>query len=283
MVLRMPRRAGLALCGALVALGAVVYLTGAWAKTLPGGDDERSAATSPVRSFHGDSIASFPLSESVPGAVTEVPDPTGSGESVFKMTVGDGDVYPLTPTDNPRAELLSPDLIHPGQEFWWSAKFLLPTSFPASVPDWMTVLQGPYGEPYYGTPVWHIEVNHNRIQWGRNRTYDWDIPWQMPLLRGRWIEVLVHCRLARHGFVEMWVDGRRVTFFDGNTYNPSGHAPTRRLRMQTLDHSNDDGPNHVAILSYRKVGMFHSVTIYQGPTAVGPTRTSVAVLADRAP
>jgi hypothetical protein len=277
----MRRRVAPALIGALAALGTVIYLTGAWAQTLPGSGDAARRHDSPVGAFRGTSIASFPLNQSAPGAVTEVPDPAGGGESVFKMTVGDGDVYPLTPTDNPRAELLSPNMIHPGQEFWWRAKFLLPRGFPASVPDWMTVLQGPYGKPYYGTPVWHVEINHDHIQWGRNRTYDWDIPWQMPLVRGRWIEVLVHCRLATRGFVEMWVDGRRVTFFDGDTYNPSGHPPTRRLRMQTLDHSNDGAPNHVAILSYRKVGMFGSVTIYQGPTAVGPTRASVSLLAGR--
>jgi hypothetical protein len=127
-----------------------------------------------------------------------------------------------------------------------------------------------------GTPPWHVEINHNHIQWGRNETYDWDVPWRMPLVRGRWVEILMHCRFARHGFVEMWVDHRPVTFFNGGTYNPSHHRPTRRLRMQTLDSSNDGGPNHAAILSYRKARMFDSVTIYQGPTAIGPTRGSVA-------
>jgi hypothetical protein len=273
----MVRRIAIVLSGAVLVLGAVAYLAGAWART-PGPIREGtgSVRVSPVPTFRGTSIGSFPLTQSAPGAITEVPDPAGSGEKVFKLTVSDRDVYPQTPTENPRAELLSPDLIHPGQEFWWSAKFLLPRDFPSSVSDWMTVLQGPYGRPYYRVPPWHIEVTHRRIQWSRNQTYDWDVPWRMPLVRGRWVEVLMHCRFGRHGFVEMWVDHRRVTFFAGDTYNPRGEAPTRRLRMRTMDGSNDAAPNHAAILSYRKVDMFGSVTIYQGQTAIGPTRASVA-------
>jgi Polysaccharide lyase len=280
----MRRSVVLALCGALAALGAVAYLAGALARTLPGsGGPAGPARVSAVKSFQGTSIGSFPFNESAPGAVREAPDPIGGGEAVFRMTVGDGDVFPLTPTVNPRAELPSPDMIHRGQEFWWSAKFLLPSSFPASVPDWMTVLQGPYGRPFRGTPPWHIEINHRRIQWSRNRTYDWDVPWQMPLVRGRWVEVLLHCRFSAHGFIEMWVDGRPATFFAGDTYNPSDHTPTRRLWMRTMDTSNDGAPNHASILSYRKAGMFRSVTIYQGPTALGPTRRSVELPAGQRP
>lgn len=240
-----------------------------------------SAAPAPgptVPPFAGSTIESFDRfdgNQSVPGAVTEVPDPLGGGEDVFRLTVSDADVYPRTPTSNPRAELKSPTSIQPGDEFWWSTKFLLPRDFPARVPDWLTLLQGPFGPPYYGTPAWHVEVHRGRIHWSRNRTYEWDVPWQMPLVRGRWIEILVHGKLARRGFVEMWVDGRRVTFFAGDSYNPDGHEPTKRLRMRTLDGSNDGGRNYVSVLNYRKRGMFRSVTVFQGPLLLGPTRDSV--------
>jgi Polysaccharide lyase len=272
------RRVATALCAALVALGAAAGAAGAgWPALVP------RAATLPspppvtpsVPLFLGSSVDGFALDQSAPGAIAEVPDPAGSGETVFKMTVADHDVFPLTPTHDPRAELLSPATIEPGDEFWWSAKFLLPRSFPAPVPGWVTVLEGPYGPPYFGTPPWHIEVTRDRIQWSRNRTYGWDVPWKMPLVRGQWVEVLVHGRLAAHGFVEMWVDGRRVVFFRDRGFNPGRHAPTTRLRMQTLDRSNDEGPNYVSILNYRRHGMFPSVTVLQGQTALGPTRASV--------
>src|SRR4029077_11516043 len=56
--------------------------------------------------FKGARLRDFWLNQSAPGAITEVPDPAGSGQSVFKFTVGDSDMLNITP--NPRAELLSP-------------------------------------------------------------------------------------------------------------------------------------------------------------------------------
>jgi hypothetical protein len=191
------------------------------------------------------------------------------------MTVKDTDVYPITPTGDPRAQLLSPEIFESGDEFWWNSEFLLPSSFPSSVPGWVTLLEGPYGEPFDGTPPWHIEANGEHLQWSRNSTYDWDVPWQMPLVRGRWVHFLVHERFASDGWVEMWVDGQPITFFAGGTYNPHNEAPTARLHMQTLDASNAGGPNFAVIQSYRKKGMFESVTVYQGPMRIGETRESV--------
>jgi hypothetical protein len=271
----MLRRIPIATCVALALLAALAVAVPAVGSTLPALRRTALPPAPTVPPFVGASVGGFALEQSAPGAIAEVPDPAGSGEAVFKLTVSDTDVYPLTPTHDPRAELLSPANIEPGDQFWWSAKFLLPTSFPASVPGWLTVLEGPYGPPFDGTPSWHLEVNRDHIQWSRNRTYSWDVPWRMPLVRGRWVEVMTHTRLGAHGFVEMWVDGRRVVFFSGGGYNPSRHAPTRRLAMQTLDSSNDAGPNYVSMLNYRRHDMFPSATVYQGPLAVGPTRASV--------
>src|SRR4051794_4275471 len=225
--------------------------------------------------FRGARIGDFHENQSAPGAVTEVPDPAGSGAQVFKMTVKNSDVYPLTPTADPRAQLTSPAIIDPGEEFWWSGKFFLPSDFPSSVPGWLTVMEGPYGAPFDGTPPWHIEVNGDHIQWTRNDTYDYDVPWQMPLVRNQWVDVVVHERFAADGWVEMWVDGQQIAFFGSNTYNPSHEAPTIRLSMATRDHSNDEGPNFTVIQSYRKAGMFSSVSLFQGPMAIGRTRAAV--------
>jgi len=207
--------------------------------------------------------------------VSEVADPAGSGETALKLTVANSDVYPLTPTSDPRAQLDSPDLFNPGAEFWWNSKFYLPSDFPASVPGWLTVMEGPYGPPFDGTPPWHIEVNGEHIQWGRDDTYHWDVPWQMPLVRGSWVHVLLHERFATDGWVEMWIDGQQVTFFGGGTNNPDHEAPTQRLEMQTMDHSNDGGANFAVIQSYREAGMFSSVSLFQGPMTLGTTRASV--------
>jgi hypothetical protein len=234
-----------------------------------------SAHASAGLSFVGTSIGDFALNQSAPGAVTEVRDPAGSGERVMKMTVHDHDVYPVTPTRDPRASLLTPTRIKPGDVFWWRSKFFLPRSFPDRVPGWLVVLEGPYGPPFDSTPPWHIEVSGRQIKWVRNGNYGWDVPWQMPLVEGRWIHVLMHCRFSRHGFVDMWINGHRVSFFGGGTYNPSHHHRTRRLWMQTRDGSNDGGANFAVLMNYRKAGMFRTVTVYQGATALGATAAAV--------
>jgi hypothetical protein len=225
--------------------------------------------------FRGSKISDFDLNQSAPGAVTEVADPSGSGQQVLKMTVEDSDVAPVTPTSDPRAQLLSPSIIDPGEEFWWSGSFYLPADFPSSVPGWLTVMEGPYGAPFDGTPPWHIEVNDSSIRWSRNDTYDWDVPWEMPLVRGGWVDVTIHERFAGDGWVEMWVNGQQVTFFAPGSYNPNHEPTTARLSMATRDHSNDGGPNFTVIQSYRKADMFESVSLFQGTMSIGTTKAAV--------
>jgi hypothetical protein len=226
-------------------------------------------------SFKGTQISDFPLVQAAPGAIAEVPEPLGGPGRVLAMTVDDGDVYPITPTENPRAQLASPANIEPGDELWWSTEFLLPDSFPSSVPGWVTVMEGPYGPPYGETPPWHLEVQEDQIRWSRNGTYGFDVPWQTPLVKGRWITVMVHERFARDGFVEMWIDGKQVTFFPGTTLNPNHIAPTQRLEMEIMDSTNDGAPNSIYIQNYREAGMFESVETYARGLTIGPSRAAV--------
>ncbi len=224
--------------------------------------------------FQGRRISDFKMNQSAPGAVTEVSNPEGSGQ-VLKMTVENSDVAPVTPTSDPRAQLLSPSIIDPGDEFWWSGSFYLPGDFPSSVPGWLTVMEGPYGAPFDGTPPWHIEVNGSSLRWSRNDTYDWDVPCQVPLIKDSWVDVTVHELFASDGWVEMWVDGHQVTFFGPGSYNPNNEPTTTRLQMATRDHSNDQGPNFTVIQSYRKADMFNSVSLFQGPMSIGTTKAAV--------
>jgi hypothetical protein len=225
--------------------------------------------------FRGSRISDFELNQSAPGAVTEVADPNGGGTQVLEMTVDNSDVAPVTPTSDPRAQLLSPSIIDPGEEFWWSGSFYLPRDFPASVPGWLTVMEGPYGAPFDGTPPWHIEVNGSTLRWSRNDTYDWDVPWQVPLIKGSWVDVTVHELFGENGWVEMWVDGQPITFFGPGSYNPNHEPTTTRLQMATRDHSNDQGPNVTVIQSYRKADMFESVSLFQGAMSIGTTKAAV--------
>ena len=225
--------------------------------------------------FSGSQISDFSENQSAPGAVSEVPDPGGSGERVLKMTVDNGDVAPVTPTHDPRAQLLTPAFVRPGDETWWHTRFYLPASFPSRIPGWVSVVEGPYGPPFDGSPPVSIGVDDGEIRFQRNEGYESDIPWQEPIVRGRWIDIVFHTRFGRNGFVELWVDGEQVTFFEDSPHNPLDEAPTQHLEMQTMDHTNDGGSNFFVIQNYREEDMFNSMTVYHGPTEVGTTRESV--------
>jgi hypothetical protein len=257
-------RRPLVLACALLALAALGLALGLPAQALR----ERVA---PIPHFGAAAIEDFPFAYGAPGAIAEVPDPVGSGERVLRMTVSNRDVRPLTPTENPRAELVSPDLIGPGANVWVATKFLVPATYPEIDPDGWVTLVSVYGPPFYGSSPWRLELAGESLQWQRNSTYDFDTPFRQPLVRGRWTSVLLHERFGRRGFVEMWIDGRPIEFFAGR----SGEG-ARRLRMATMDHSNDEGRNSVRISQYREEGMFARGTIYFGALEVGPTRDSVA-------
>jgi hypothetical protein len=257
----------------LPAAAAVVVSVGAESAIASAGRPLSSPGESRLL-FDGTRLSDY-INQSAPGAVTEVTDPAGDDDLVFEMTVNNEDIYPITPTDNPRAQLLSPPIFRPGEEFWWRAAFFLPIELPSSVPGWLTVLQGPYGPPYAGTPPWHIAASGANLEWQRDGAYGHDIPWQMPLVRGAWINLLLHERFDTHGWVEMWVNGRPVTFFAPGLSDPNGILPTRRLAMKTIDYSNNRGPNSVYIQSYRQAGTLNSVSLYQAPMLIGTTRASV--------
>lgn len=224
--------------------------------------------------FEGRRIEDF-FNQSAPGAVSEVPDPAGVRPRALRLTVDDSDVAPVTPTEDPRAQLGSPAVAAPGDEFWWSFSFFLPHSFPAQVPDWLLVAEGPYGRPWNGSPPVSVGIGGDEMGWQRNATYGYDVPWSQPFERGKWTDVLMHVRFAGDGFVEIWVDGEQVTFFGPDSVNPNDEPETTRLEMATRDASNDVGENFVILQNYREAGMFDSVTVFHGPTRVGTTRASV--------
>jgi hypothetical protein len=224
--------------------------------------------------FTGLKIKDFANLQQAPGAITEATDPLGSGEKVLKMTVSEKDVAPITPTQNPRAQALSPDLIESGDEFWMSTKFMLPQDFPSSVPGWLALMEI-YGAPYNGSSPWQIGIEGNSIAWTRNGTYKWDVPWKMPIIRGQWVTVLLHERFASDGWVEMWINGEPVKFFGSGGYNPGKVGVSEHLAMKTMDASNNGGANAAKIMNYRKLGMFSSTTVYFGALRLGGTRASV--------
>jgi hypothetical protein len=232
----------------------------------------------------------FYLQQCEPGRITEVPDPLGSGQTVMKFTVFDSDVesnpacvdehgHP-TETPNPRAEAITPAFLEAGAEVWLHEKFLIPAGFPY-VTQWM-VLSQIFGPPTEGSPPWAFyldgeeELEQDEFRYQRNATYKFDIPWSSAPITGSWVDLLLHIKYAKAGWVEMWFNGSQVTFFGpSGWYNPDKHPETQKLEMETIDESNDEGPGVIHIGQYRKAGMFEVASTYFQFLKVGTTSESV--------
>lgn len=232
---------------------------------------QSATAPSPIGSsgpgllFDGAHVGNFDLVQSAaPNRIQEVPDPLGGGGNALRFRVPDGDVYPNTPTENPRAQALTPNFIKPGLEFWVHDQVMLPSSFPSNLP-WLSMLSI-YGPPYEASSPLNFAVNTDEIMLKRNGTYGFDSPWRMPLAgnRNRWIDFRLHERFGRDGWIELWIDGKPITFENGH----------ERLYMATRDSSNDTGPNHVTINNYRTHGYASEVTVYHRGFRVGRTSES---------
>lgn len=210
--------------------------------------------------FWGRKISDFPgVIRAAKDRITEVPDPLGSGETVFKYTVQDGDVAPLTPTENPRAQMESPDFVKPNTEFWFKTKILIPEDFPAFPPastnPWFTYF-AVYGPPFAGSGPWHISTwDGKTMVWEEHEK-----SFSAPIVKGKWMDFTQHGLFSEQGWLEIYLDGTLVC--------PKTPAALR-------NHTNNGGNNNVRISSYRKKGMFPTCTYYWGPLLCGTTKASV--------
>ncbi len=171
--------------------------------------------------FNGTQISEYNLDQSV--HLVLAPDPvSGTCDSVFEMAVNNGDTNAnygsVEPTDNPRSQLLGPATLTAGENYWWSTKFLLPSSailpsdpFPTSFPasGWMSLMEGAYGPPFNGSPPVSFgvgEVNGvEQIGWQRNGNVSangannkYDEPYTTPAAPyiGQWTYVLFNEQLG---------------------------------------------------------------------------------------
>jgi Polysaccharide lyase len=228
-----------------------------------------SGTLAPAQVFAGEEVEDYSyIEEAEEGRISEVLDPLGSGETVFSFKVLDGDVYPKTSTENPRAKLEAPVLLVEGSEIWLRWAFLLPEDFPDVPEGGWVMLVDYWGAPFLDAAPWKIAINGDTIRFQRNSTYDYDVAFSMPVTKGQWISGLTHLVFSEGGSLEMWIDGEQVIFFDPSqafVYNPSKIAPTVKLEMATRDFSVSEGPVGPSISQYRKVGMFEEATVYFKP------------------
>jgi len=194
-----------------------------------------------------------------------VTSPVRQGSYAARFTTRDSD-HP--DSANPRAQLNSAPMHREGDERYigWSTYF--PSDFP-SIPSgaWFVFFQF-HGEPYSGSPRLGFGVSPDgRIELRRDDVYNYDRVWSQPQQRGRWTDFTVRVKWSKDpsvGFVELWVDGARQTFSNGQT----------RLAMATTQ-SDQTGVEHIAT-NYRKRGAIPGeVTLLHDAVKVGTSYATV--------
>jgi len=205
--------------------------------------------------------------------------PTGApapkqGKYAARFHVLDTDVSPCTSTDNPRAQLSTAlSLFKPGDDLWQHWVIYVPTTFPTIASGKWVLFQEDYGPPWDGPPQigWNILPIKGVQSFAMNRgaQYGVDTAWSMPLVKGKWIDFLVHKKFTNTktggGFVEAFVDGSPIAFA------PCGGCT--KLDMQTM-HSSQSALGFFQNL-YRALGTAPTIDLYFDDIRIGTTREIV--------
>jgi hypothetical protein len=262
----------------LVALAAAVAGCGGGSTPRPAPDVPPSNAGRVLWSGDAASgdLSQYPtVQQCTSNRTTVVPDPLGLPRKAIKFTVLNGDVKPCTPTKNPRAQVLSPKLLSPGRDYWIGFSILVPTSFPVTrTPgdNWVSVASI-YGPPFKGPGPSTLYLNSspgiNAFYYRRNAEYKFDTPWQMPLVRGKWVDFALHIKLSDNGYREQWVNtgsGWKRSLFDGKP----------RLDTATFTSTNDGDNNFSKLSLYYRRGIMPQATLYFADHKIGTSFTAVA-------
>jgi hypothetical protein len=192
--------------------------------------------------------------------------------SALHFTADDDDVAPLTPTANPRAQLVSPLLIHRNHDYWESFEVYLPPSFPRTQPTdgWISLQTVMYGRPFNGTPPASLSVEDGQFRYELNGygPHPWALAWSKPEVRGRWVRFTWHFRASQQGWVELWVDGRRQAL-------SNGARRWRRMPVAMIDPTDDLGQWYTDLQLYYKHGEFPSLSVDFRDFRLGASRDAV--------
>jgi len=243
------RPLALAVAVPAVALAAVMIRTGAAA-----GD-----ASSSRLLFSGTNKSAWRLDQSATVTrIRRVPNPSGTGTALRFQTY-DQDVFPLTPTSNPRSQLLTPLGVKVGGQFWESYEVFLPRSFPlaASRHSWISLGSPAFGPPWAGTPPAELSIVGGDFRFQRNgfASDPWQVAWQAPIVLGRWIRFTWHVMLSQNGYVQLWMNNQPLELADGSSSSTT-------LYMPVIDQTDTRGPWFSQLAVYYKHGTFPQLTVY---------------------
>ena len=221
--------------------------------------------------FNGSPITNWWLNQSAtPTRVQLVPDPSGAADTVQQFTTYNTDVAPLTPTVNPRSQLVSPtSVLKPGNTYWESFEVYIPQSFQFLANGWVSLQTAVYGYPYAGTPPLSISLENGSFRFQRNAYggYPWQIAWSTPVVKGQWYRFTWHFLFSSTGWAELYVNNVQQKL-------KVGASLVSRLPISLLDPTDYKGPWISDEQLYYQLGMFPSTTAYFKNYMVATTQTA---------
>jgi hypothetical protein len=221
--------------------------------------------------FNGLFKAAWHDQSATPTRVSQVPDPAGGPATALQFTAYNSDVYPATPTKNPRAQLVTPStILHANTPFWESYQLYLPTSFPTAQTynnAWLALGSPFYGAPYDGSPSMGLEITNGMYRWGTNShaQVHGATLWQSPIVLGRWMRFTWYVNPAANGFAELYVNGQAVSVSYNGQSQDGANFPV-------VDQSNFVGPWVSQISAYYGLGEFPQVTMFFKNFVIGTSK-----------
>jgi Polysaccharide lyase len=222
--------------------------------------------------FNGVSTSGWFEQEAASNRIQSIADPDGASDSVLSFTADNADIAPLTPTDNPRAQMSTPtNILKSGVPFWESYEVYFPTSFPISETNggWLALGSPFYGPPYNGTPSIEMLVDNGRYYWSTDSyaPAGSKVLWSQPVVTGVWTRFTWYVVPSAEGFVELYVNDKPIV----ETYNgQTGDG----VSIPVIDATNYEGPWFSQMSVYYEHNEFSSVNLDFKDFAIASTQTA---------
>lgn len=200
-------------------------------------------------SWTGTTLADWWLKQCAPdGSIgPRIVETVTNGVPHLRLKCAAADVYPLTPNGNPRAQLVSPQVIEQGGTYRVTVDLLIPTTaLPATIDKaggkWVELVQI-YGKPNAGSPPLRIFTMDGQTFGLRLGDTRWG--WSAPMERNVWWRFVLEFRQATDGWYRLLVS-------KGLTSTPVEVVP--QTAYATVSAANNAGPNGLYLDAYMAAG-----------------------------
>ena len=189
-----------------------------------------------------------------------------------QFTTYNSDVYPLTPTANPRSQLVTPLMFQPGQTYWESFEIYIPSNFVFTKTGWLSLESSVYGYPYAGSPPAAISLENGAFRFQRNAygPNPWQIAWSTPVVKGQWYRFTWHFLFSSTGWIQLYVNNVLQNLKSGTT-------SVTTLPINLMDQTDYKGPWMSQEQVYYQLNTWPSTSLYFKNYAVGTTQTAAGM------